>query len=900
MSGISSPRTLSSTNSVIPSHVLAVALAVALALAGASVVEGQPGRYVGTPSDPWIPNFAHPEVAGGAIVTSIQAGDWSDAATWGDSPPTAGDVVVIEHDVSFDVATEVYDLVIYPGGRLRFRTDLDTRLTVGTLQVLEGAALEIGRRQQPVADDVLAEIVFTDRPIDTAVDPGQYGNGLIVLGEATLHGAPVSTNFARLALEPAAGDLTLEVARPVLGWQPGGRVVVPDSRQADPRPEKGFVSQTETAEIAAVSPDGRTLTLAAPLAHAHPGARDVDGELDYLPHVAYLASNLVLLSENPGGTRGHAQFLHRADADVRFVLFRDLGRTTAEELDPTVFDEDGNATYIGTNQPGRYPLHAHHLTGPEIPQENGRQFTFGGNAIDGGEDEHLFKWGIAIHASHYGVVRGNTVYNYAGAGIVTEDGSESHNLFTHNFAVRSAAVDSLNTQDRGTAGTAFWFRGQNNVVRDNVAADARSSGFSINAYRLGEVEVPVAQGSLTKETVDMNALPILDFTGNESYGPAFHGLDLWEIGSTGETLHDVARSAIRDLTVWHHFDRGLTVYRTHRITYDRLTIRGDTPQLDSRYVDPVGVHLSDFYRLRSHVLTRVDIQGQRVGISIDLAPVPEDLVGNYFGLPAPQDRSADVVVQASRLSNYINVSVGTRRNLGSPRRTLVCDTEFGRVDIDLSGQDEPQYDLVRDYDFGLDRNVVSPDELLVYNYDLDPAADFDAFYLEQAPDFIVPQTTEDGRRVGSPEAGLTNEENWALYGIAIGGEIAPCLDGDGRPEVLGFACPIDGVDGTTDVAAPTAPPALITDASAAGDGEVRLAWLPSCDDDRIAEYVVERDGLEIARTSETRFVDAGLATGTYSYRVRAVDPAGHESVWSTAAVAEVQAELVPGFGRSPF
>ena len=85
---------------------------------------------------------------------------------------------------------------------------------------------------------------------------------------------------------------------------------------------------------------------------------------------------------------------------------------------------------------GRYPIHMHHNRGPLPSPANGYQFTLIGNAVDGGSGETQFKWGIAIHNSHYGLIQDNVVYNYNGASIATEDGSESFNVFDHNFALR--------------------------------------------------------------------------------------------------------------------------------------------------------------------------------------------------------------------------------------------------------------------------------------------------------------------------------------------------------------------------------------------------------------------------------------------------------------------------------
>jgi hypothetical protein len=74
-------------------------------------------------------------------------------------------------------------------------------------------------------------------------------------------------------------------------------------------------------------------------------------------------------------------------------------------------------------------------------------------------------------------------------------------------------------------------------------------------------------------------------------------------------------------------------------------------------------------------------------------------------------------------------------------------------------------------------NLILSDKTLVYNYNGIPGDNFQVFYSQQAPDFIVPQSIVyyNGTHGlwGSPVAGLTNQQNWAQYGIAIAGEVAP-------------------------------------------------------------------------------------------------------------------------------
>ncbi len=193
------------------------------------------------------------------------------------------------------------------------------------------------------------------------------------------------------------------------------------------------------------------------------GARDFNGVLEFLPHVGNLTRNVIVRSASPSGTRGHVIFTHMADVDIRYALYKDLGRTTYLPLDAV------------TNHIGRYPMHVHHLSGPLPTPANGFQFTLLGNAVDGGSAVTQFKWGIAVHGSHYGLIQDNVVYNFNGAAIATEDGSESFNVFDHNFALRGMGQpnDVLGEARMalGTEAVGFWFRGPNNYVRNNVAAN---------------------------------------------------------------------------------------------------------------------------------------------------------------------------------------------------------------------------------------------------------------------------------------------------------------------------------------------------------------------------------------------------------------------------------------------
>lgn len=73
---------------------------------------------------------------------------------------------------------------------------------------------------------------------------------------------------------------------------------------------------------------------------------------------------------------------------------------------------------------------------------------------------------------------------------------------------------------------------------------------------------------------------------------------------------------------------------------------------------------------------------------------------------------------------------------------------------------------------------------------------------------------------------------------------------------------------------------------------IRLMWNTSSDNGGSVEYLVFRDGVQIARTPMTMLTDSGLSAGTgYQYTVRAVDDAGNISADSN--LLEVTTEAAP-------
>lgn len=765
---------------------------------------GEPGKYLASHHDPWTPNFAHPDFAAGPIVESIKNGVWSDATVWS-GPVNPNTVLRIRHEVLLNTSDEVGTVAVYPQGHLKFDPSRNLTLKLTHFIVADGGELTIGDEVNPIQEAVVSRIIFRDMPINTGTlgspgkDPGQYGNGLISLGKISVHGMLKTPTFVRVAAEPKVGNTSISLEEPVAGWRAGDRIVLPDTRHLRwNESHANYVSQNEELVVASVSGDGRTISLTAPLMFNHLGARDGDGNLDFLPHVGNLSRNVVFESENPLGVRGHIMLVGSSQVNFRYALMKHMGRTKFDPLDSATFNTGGVPTKIGTNQIGRYPLHMHHLSGPVGGTPGGYQFTVIGNAIDNGTANHKFKWGIAVHDSHFGLIRQNVVYNEGGAGIVTEDGSETKNVFEKNFVVRVTGSGDrgdgrLGAQDFAHDGVGFWFRGTNNYIRDNVAASIHGMGtdahygYKIFPMYIGDVAIPNFPGAshdnpgeFTK--VQGNGIPVLEFARNEVYG-AQSGLTYWWVGSIHQTpAPGVGESVFKDTKMWNVYNKGIFNYPSNKIVHDGLIIRGTN--VAGGACCGTGFVGGD-YTFKDSVIRNADIQGMNVAI-----------------MPSVETGGGIQTIENSYLRSTVNIAMGTmhtsayRSDWIPPRVVKVINTKLEKpagaqnaLAISMNWVNTNQ-DVVA--------NLIQADQLLIYNHNGVAGKNYQVFYKEQHPDTILPQSTYNAdnttRITGSPEAGLTNQQNFNKYGIAAAGEIAPCSNATcsnalNIPDINGYVFP---------------------------------------------------------------------------------------------------------------
>jgi hypothetical protein len=671
-----------------------------------------------------IPNFgAKP------TIYSVASGNWSNPAIWSlGRVPGAGDIVDIEPGttVTYDLNSTVAlnTLEIQPTATLTFATGINTTVNVGNFLVLQGGSLVVGTSANPIASNVQCTIELGNQAFNNSIDPNHFGNGLIALGNVTMYGA-VKTPYVTLAQEAHAGDTVLHLASPVTGWQPGDDPILPDTQQLPyGRDRTGFQPTWERVTIKSISADGLTVYLTAPLKYDHLGVRDAAGVLQYLPQVVNDSRNIMLQSASFTGIRGYTLFTDRANVDIEYAGFCELGRTT-------------NTTPGGTNVADRYAMTMLDLTGPTTPQANGHQFTLIGNEVDNDGDGNPnnpsnIQWGIALNNSYYGLISYNDVWGVAGVGIGVEDGSSSYNVFDHNFV--GNVTGTAGRLDQQLQGDGFWFGNPNNYVSNNIATDINgwggdvySYGFDIDAKYVGTVTVPSFQGADPSvagqsTTINMNDTPILQFSGNEVYGATPSGMTLWWIGTFGDTFYaDAQASVVKNFVAWDIATRAFYGYPTNNLTIDGMTILGDASYMSSQYNLTEGINFDD-YMTHNLTIENCNIQDMWTGIR---APY------NTGRVPSMNT----TVIQNCYLDNVVNIDISPPRSVNGSDGLSPATFDINNVQFDTPAAAPSNFcaNISMDYltaDATGTSNMKIPQYVYVTNYNGVQGDNFQVFYKE--------------------------------------------------------------------------------------------------------------------------------------------------------------------------
>eukprot|EP00049_Salpingoeca_infusionum_P016727 m.345219 g.345219 ORF g.345219 m.345219 type:complete len:3928 (+) comp16139_c0_seq5:247-12030(+) len=175
--------------------------------------------------------------------------------------PQAGDKVVIfaRMYAILDVNPPLLGAVEV-GGKIEFRDDADRVFEAASITVW--GAFQVGSLGRPFTHDAVVRLHGTrSAPSVVIADTRFLGNKVLaVAGQLELHGAEPAKAWVKLATTAQAGATSLSFVNSV-DWKAGDRLVLSATEYA--------FDQYETCVIDAVSADGRTVNLTAPLENRH-------------------------------------------------------------------------------------------------------------------------------------------------------------------------------------------------------------------------------------------------------------------------------------------------------------------------------------------------------------------------------------------------------------------------------------------------------------------------------------------------------------------------------------------------------------------------------------------------------------------------------------------------------
>jgi hypothetical protein len=685
-----------------------------------------------------IPNYAeHPD------TVAVSSGPWSSVDTWSAGVPTANSKahipnsftvsVGLSSDFNADGRVDDADLITWghsPSPQfpdfLRWQqefgatggnAEVRSLLVDGALTLAAGSELTVGTLTTfGELTGHNANITFSEQVIDAAFDPEQFGGGLLALNGTVRLTADEVTPYVRVGQPVYSGFTWIDLATNPVGWKVGDEVELPDTYGFAP------YSQREVRKIAALR--NGAVILDAPLTYDHAGAIEDDGTR-HLPHLVNLTRRSVLRSENPDA-RAHGFFAGHVDVELRNVAFEDMGRTRADIQLDSAKVIDGVLVNEPTNQIGRYPVHFHHLHHSPV---------IVGSVVNGSP-----KWGIAIHDTDHGAITDNVVRNAIGAGIVTEDGTETGNHIARNFIIGSTGSgegmlgrDGGNDArfvfengawktigDIGHEGRGIWLHGQANDIDSNIVANS-GGGLTIWSRRQSE-EIRAGLGLIT---------------GNEVYastaGMVFDGLD-------------IADYTVSDTTLWH-VSYGVDISYSNRFTFDSLTM------LSNR----IGITAGFKHNFLHYVTARDwNVQGFSYGAQFWSG---FDIADSYF--------------------NNTQLNVAPRRDSGSEHESFITNVTYGGTAPTIQYVWAPETP---------DRSHLTSHTIIVRSHNGVEGDDFLLMLREQRPEFVMP--TFPGITT-TPEAGLTNAELWSEYGVTLNGVLAGD-DAVEREGIIGLCAPIQG------------------------------------------------------------------------------------------------------------
>ncbi|KAJ8273405.1 hypothetical protein GJAV_G00101260 [Gymnothorax javanicus] len=376
---------------------------------------------------------------------------------------------------------------------------------------IQGGRLIAGWSDEPFRGELSIVLRGTHSTPDWPLPegPNQGSKVLGVFGSLDLYGMPRRIYRTKLQSTAPAGSNSLSLQEPV-DWQVGDDIVI-STTSYDPW-------ETETRKIAAISADGRTLTLNQSLSHTH------IGELHAIPgtsrsyrlaaDIGVLTRNIKIIGEDyPGlysesfgarvlvGTFSSGGVTYRGKAQIRNVEFYHSGQEGYRDF----FDPRYSVAFLNLG---------------DISNND--------SYIQGCAIHHSFSQAIGVFGTNSLCVDDNIIYFTVGEGIRVWG---SNNKVRRNLVTLSLFTGSY--QGRAEAFNYEWNaaievnQGRNVVLQDNIVAGYERVGFRID----GE---PCAEGMWYQ---------------NEAHG----GLIGLYMNKDGQVLC----SLIQNFTIWRSFDYGI-------------------------------------------------------------------------------------------------------------------------------------------------------------------------------------------------------------------------------------------------------------------------------------------------------------------------------------------------------
>ena len=669
---------------------------------------------------------------------AVSSGFWSSPSTWHNGVvPAAGAKVLIPVGVNVRVDDVIAPRIatVRVDGTLSFSTTRNTELKVDTVVVTSAGTFQMGTAAAPIARGVTARLLITDNgEIDRAKDPFGISRGLISHGNVTMYGSEV-TSYVALSTPALAGAPALTLKSIPVGWNIGDTIVLAATVQG--------TTQNEVRTIAAII--GNNVVLNKPLTYNHlPAASDLE------VHVANVTRNAVIESETTIDTRrGHVMFMHNPDVNIGYAGFYKLGRTDKSQPinDPVVNADWTLKAGTGTNPRARYSVHFHR-TGTSDAADPAS--VLGSAVVDSPG------WGFVNHSSYVDFTS-NVAFDVNGAAFATEVGDEIGGFYGNlaigtagtGTAVEANARELIN--DFGFQGDGFWFQGGGVSVIGNVSAGNQASAFFYYTKALSNgsngrvpfstdnlVDASIANGA---PTIAVGLVPIRAFNNNVGYSSHIGLTVRYHLQNPTHTT----RSYIENSKFWNN-ETGITLPYTENTTIRNVTI------LNATTLPPHSEGINGNIATKNNIFENLRVAGYFVGI------VPARK-GSTVINGGSWNNTHDVLIYTAAVEDRKVVITGVP---ASTKVTTVLETNG----------------------WGPPATTFFVKDTIILNYG--PFVNQQLFFNEQKANYIPFPTV----RADMPlqYIGLTNQQLWDRFGVALGGGIATS-NAVTVPGIIGLVAP---------------------------------------------------------------------------------------------------------------